>query len=131
MDVDEQGAEGGGATEDEGPHGPTDQGAEVPCDQREDGGGRGLKDSQKRRIKRSAKKRLIGVEPGYVQSTITQFIERFPSLTAEGPSVRLSFDQTTTGGLLKRKSGYIEGPVAKQLKQIKHSLTGTKLPKPD
>ena len=93
--------------------------------------GRGSKNSQKKRIKRSVKKRLIGVEPGLVQSTITQFLERFPNLAVEGPSVRLSFDQTTTGGLLKRKNGYIEGPVAKQLKQIKHSLTGTKLPKPD
>ena len=85
----------------------------------------------KGRKKRSAKKRLIGVEPGYVQSTITQFLQRFPNLTAGGPSVRLSFDQTTTGGILKRKSGHIEGPVAKQLKQIKHSLTGTNLPNTD
>ena len=130
-EVDDQREEGGGATEDEESHGPTDQGAEVPCGQRENGGGRGLKDSLKRRIKRSAKKRLIGVEPGYVQSTITQFLERFPNLTAGGPSVRLSFGQTNTGGLLKRKSGHIEGPVDKQLKQIKHSLTVIKLPKHD
>ena len=102
------------------------QGAKVR-DQGENGVGSGLKDSQKKRTKRSAKKRLIGVEPGFVQSTITQFLERFPNLTAGGPSVRLSLDQTTTGGLLKRKSGNIEGPVAKQLKQSKRSLTGPTL----
>ena len=57
---------------------------------------------------------MIGVKPGLVQSTIIQFLERFPNLAVEGPSVRLSFDQTTTGGLFKIKSGHIEGPVAKQ-----------------
>ena len=122
-EADEQCEEVGEATEDEGAQGATVQGAGVH-DQGEEGGGRELKDSQKKRVKRSAKKRLIGVEPGFVQSTITQFLERFPNLAVGGPSVRHSFDKMNTGGLLKRKSGNIEGPVAKQLKQSKLSLTG-------